>query len=372
MKSSQAIAFLFIGVIISGMLFGFVGFMSGWFKTTPSGGLSMAQLQSNCIAQGGTFNTVTGLCSITTQLPGQPSGECGGGVQVTVSGGGKDPIAGTADALNGELFLSDGTVVAGETSLPSAITTMSSAFPVKSSGYAMIGNDAAQSTTDRGTEYYYYKEPFTTECAPRSLGLIDIYTEGTPTFTCYDDGTQESTCNITVGTSVVDTTKIKITVSANAYLGMPNAGDNMPISYPLGVCFNVTTLSDWDKIYPSPYASGYSNAEYGVSNGKFAYPKFLQGYNILGDCYVIDSKSLRDPAGEGLGRYTEFYVILDPTSTGSVTVADVSYLHLLDLCWSKNDAMQWRLGFGDNSEQGTSLDCGLDTIASGVLAIYFT
>ena len=367
MKSSQAIAFLFIGVIISGMLFGFVGYMSGWFKTS-TGGLSIADLQSSCLAQGGSFDTNTRICSKYIDS-GQPSGDCAGGVQVTVSGGGKDPIAGTADALNGELFLSDNTLITGETSLPSAVTSISTSFPVKSSGYAMIGNDNGQSSTDRGTEYYYYKKPFSTACAPKSLGLVDIYTEGTPSYTCYDDGTQESTCNITIGTAVVDTTKIKITVSANTYLGMPNAGDNMPISYPLGVCFNVTTLSDWDKIYPSPYASGYSNAEYGVSNGKFSAPKFLQGFNILGDCYVLDTKALRDPAGEGLGRYTEFYVIFDPSSTGTVTIADTTFMHLLDLCWSRNDLLQWRLGFGDNSDQGTSYDCGMAS-SGNELTIY--
>lgn len=295
--------------------------------------------------------------------PPTGTGQCFGGLQTKISAGGKEIITGTGVNINVELWTADNVEETGETNANAAVTSISTTYPVQTSGYAMIGNDNYQSTTDRGTEYYYYKKPFTVGCAPVTLGLVPLYAEGTPTWTCYDDGVAETTCNITVGSSVVDTTELKITVSSNAYLGMTMAGDSMPIKYPLGVCFNVTTLADWDKIYPSPYASSYSDSALGITNGKFNEPDFIGGNNTLGSCYVLDTKALRDPAGEGLARYYRFWVIFDPDGSG-VTVADTTFVWLVDLCWSKDDNMQWRLGFGDASEQGGDSDCGMDTVAN--------
>lgn len=311
------------------------------------------------------------LCpGVTTTI--SPTGECAGGLYLDVTGGGKETITGTAIGVNAETFTADGAEVAGEVSVASAITTIADdVFPVKSAGYIMLGNDNFQSSTDRGTEYYYYKKPFTSACAPVNLGFVNLYAEGTPTFTCYDDGTVETTCNITMGTSVVDTTELKITVSSNAYLGMPKAGDGMLINYPLGVCFNVTTLADWDKIYPSPFASGYNDPVLGVENGKFDAPENISDTNIVGDCYVLDTGALRDPAGDGHARYHRFWVILDPTSDGTLDNTDDAIVFLVDVCWSKNDDMKWRLGMSDDSAEGTDKDCGLDTITHGRYNIAF-
>lgn len=368
MTSVVALMLLMVVIIVPITLFA-VWMMFGGTTTTP-------QTMYVCSDGSRVMNPASCPTTGTGAGTGTPTGGgCFGGLYVDVTVGGKETITGSAVGVNAETFTASGAEVAGETSVASAITKAASAvFPVQNSGYIMIGNDQAQSATDRGTEYYYYKKPFNVGCEPAIVGFVNLYAEGTPTYTCYDDGTAESTCNITIGTSVIDTTKIKITTSANAYLGMPNAGDNMPIRYPLGICINASSSSDWDKIYPSPYASSYTDQALGVVNGKFDSPDYLVANTsidtIIGDCYVLDTTALRDPAGEGLPRYTEFWLIFDPTASATIDITDHTSIHLINLCWSKNDDMKWRLGWLDDSEQGTDKLCGLDPITDGTKLIY--
>ena len=253
----------------------------------------------------------------------------------------KDLLAGSVITTNVEIFDSSDNLVVSETLINSTVSEISTSVPTNFNGYAMIGNDDLQSTTDRGTEYYYAKVPFTIGCVGVKTLDIKIPAEGTTTFTGYDDGASESTWNVTVGSGeTLVSPELKIQASALAYVGNP-ALDN-----PVAICVNATTLGDWDEIRPSNYKE------------KVVVPEFLSGKNIVGSCYVLPTASLKD-----YGTYRD-YIILDassghnPGASGDENV----FFHLVDKTYGKNDDLVWIPGFGDDSVLGTDADLGINSV----------
>src|SRR3990167_2754478 len=178
----------------------------------------------------------------TTPTPAQPTGAQAPGFAAALSVSGQNPVAGALVALNGELWTNNDGQITGETSVASALASLGTNLPNTFDGYVMIGNDVEQSTTDRGTEYYYRKAPvsWTNVGGLQTLERISTYAEGTPTWTGKDEGTVEATTNITVDSGESDTTlSLKIQTSASAYLGNPDpALNSFSGGAKLAVCFN--------------------------------------------------------------------------------------------------------------------------------------
>lgn len=281
-------------------------------------------------------------------------GSSGGGARpgfaATVKTSGYDPLASSLTGVNGELWTSADVQVAGETSVASTLTALSSNAPNDFDGYIMIGNDNYESGTDRGTEYYYTKYPVSWSGHAGDISFERISTpgEGTPTWTGYDDGTVEATTNITVGSGqTVTSTELKIAAGSNVYLGNPE------FEYPLAVCFNATgsgaggSTGDWDEVRPQNYVE------------KIDAPDFLNGLNIInGECFVLPTGALSD--------YEEFrfYIVMDAASGVNPAAGNSVYAYLLDKTYFKDDMNVWRAGWGDDSETGTDSDIGLATVGN--------
>jgi len=275
----------------------------------------------------------------------QTSGAVGYATTLTV--GGVNAITGASVDVNGEAFSNDLSFATGEIQVNSQPETLSSAAPNTMSGYAILWNDANQGT-DRGTEVYARKVPFSYQNkgtyqikdADGSL-WVKLYDESTPTWTGYDDGSAESTLNITVGSGqTVTSTELKIAAGSDAVLGNPD------FDRPLAVCFNASSLSDWDEIRPTNYVGTFSPCE------KFS------GRNMLDKCYILPTGALKD--------YEEyrFYIVLDAATGTNPGPGATVYAYLLDKTYYKNDQGMWESGWCDDSVEGTDYDPGIAAIGN--------
>lgn len=278
------------------------------------------------------------------------------GYATTLLAGGMNALTSAPVDVNTEVYSNDKTFTVAETQTDNQPETLSSAAPNTMAGYLLIGNDNGQSLTDRGSEVYYRKVPFSYVnkgvYQVQDVGggnLIKLYNETTPTWTGYDDGTAETTLNVTVGSGqTITSTELKIAAGTGGCLG------NKDFEYPLAVCFNVSTTADWDEIRPTSYVSTFDACE------------AHSGSNILGDCYVLPTDAICD--------YEEyrFHIVVDP-ATGINPPADdtdYAYAFLLDKTWYKNDNNEWESGWCDDSLLGTDQDPGI-TAYGNTKPIYF-
>ncbi len=222
----------------------------------------------------------------------------------------------------------------------------------------MMGNDNFASTTDRGGDYYYIKQPITWT---NQEGLITAdkvtqYLEGNLTEVCYDGGSSETTCNVTVGSGGrVNNVELEFTVSDNAAYGNPQ------ISNPIVFCANESTAGDFDWV--KPLVSGDITSATPVSA-----PQDQSDRNVIGgECYRLGHAALADQAGVA-DRMRFFYEIqassgVNPGVTTIVTIVLRDYTYYLD------DLQMWRIGFEDSSILSADADIGADDEASNSIDI---
>lgn len=260
----------------------------------------------------------------------------------TLTVGAIDRITKATADVNAELWSEDNNIIAGETEINSAASTLSSNVPMYFRGYIMIGNDDFQSTTDRGTDYYYTKVPVDFGCqGQKSISNIQLAAESTPTWTGYDDNVKETTLNITVGSGeTVTTAALQIKAGADAYLGNPE------FTYPLAVAFNESTSGMFDEIRPAKYVE------------KIPVPEFMAGMNMLPNAYVLPTGAIADY------DHYRFDLVIKARTGQNPGVTDYAYAFLLDKGYYKSDAGIWEVGWADNSDQGTDQDLGIAAIGN--------
>ena len=274
------------------------------------------------------------------------------GQLVTLSVRGVDKYTGNAVNVNAELWSSDNTQVVSETNVNQALTSLSSSLPNSFDGFVMLGNDDYQSTTDRGTEYYYVKYPVSWSNIQGLVAKDTIYTyaEETPTgsslWTFYDDGTKETTPNITIGSGGTYTAaSVKMMSSSNRCFGNPSLKGMKPRI--VGWCFNESTAGMFKEIKPLK------------NSGTFAVPEFLKGKNVV-DCYYVHD-DLCDGAYFETDLYIEANAGQDPTTSDYIGIIPV------DLAWVKNDQGKWVVAFGDDSDLTSDTDAGIDSISAALI-----
>lgn len=301
---------------------------------------------------------VTGVITIPklnlVSVTSTPSGS-GVGYATTLSAGGIDALTGGAVDVNAYAFADDGSWFTGEIQANSQPEQLSTAAPNSLKGYVMLGNDAGQGT-DRGSDYYFRKIDFKYDnkgayVVPDTDGdsLIAIYNESkTQTVTGYDDGTAESTLNITVGSGqTVTSTEIKFAADGDACIG------NKDFSRPVGVCFNTTDNGKFDEIRPVNYVGTFEPCD--------AYAK----YDILGKCYILPTDAICD-----YGEY-RFFVVIDAATGSDPTTGDEWWPIIMDKTYYKDDSGNFVEGWCDDSSEGTDYDPGIDGSASAKRS-YFT
>lgn len=273
-------------------------------------------------------------------LGGGTGGGAGGQEDATFKAGSRNIYTKAYVTTNAEVRESDHTAQLGETNVTSTLTSLSTTMPISMEGYMMIGNDNYESTTDRGTEIYYKKVAVSYTNEPVvSMGTIELYPEDTgPTWTGYDDGTAEAALNISVGTSTITSTELKLAATSQTCIGNPQ------IDHPVGVCFNVTTLSYWDDYRPSSYVDTFTT------------PEFMKGYNVIG-CYILDTPAICD------GNSFKFGITQDPGST-NIPTTEKAYAIVVDKTYCLNDADQWVECWGDDSNVASDADVGIDSLGN--------
>lgn len=291
----------------------------------------------------------------TTAPPsgGQPV-QMGPGYATIISVSAINAITGASitDA-NAWIYASDGSWAVTDVAVSSATTQVSNTSPNSLVGFAMIGNDQNQGT-DRGTEWYYTKIPINYQnkgvvmISSDASAKVKLYPETTSiTWTGYDDGVAENPLNVSVGTSVVSSTELKIQVASSSAFGNPE------LSNPVGVCFNVSDPAKFDDIRPTNYI------------GTFPVPEFLKGRNVIG-CYILPTEALVD---DGVHQtFYRFYITIDPAT--DLGVSDYAYAFAMDKTYYLDDNQVWQIGWGDDSARGTDYDPGFQAIGNEKLIAF--
>lgn len=277
------------------------------------------------------------------------SGSTGGlGHLSDISVGAINFLDGSSPDVNAEIYSKN--YVLGETQVntqPKLIADGAAPNTIKD-GRLMIGNDNGQSTTDRGNEYYYrqidfsYIDEATAYITDEDKAQwIKLYKESTPTWTGYDDGSPETTTNITIGSgeTLSDKLSLKIASGDDAALGNPDFNR-------IGVCVNVSTLADWEEIRPTDYVDTFTPCE------------AFNGRNMLDTCYVLNSAALTDYES------VSFDVLLEAATGVNPDGTDYAAFYFVEETWYKNDNAQWEHGFCDDSAEGTDYDPGVAALTN--------
>ena len=291
----------------------------------------------------------------TVISPSAPTGSQAPGYAAAFSVSGLNPVTGALVALNAELFTDEDSQTVAETSVASALTSLGTNFANTYKGYVMIGNDLEQSTTDRGDEFYYTKQPveWTNVAGLQTKERIPVYLEGTPTWTGKDEGTVEATTNISVSTAESDTTlSLKIQVSANAYLGNPDPLLDAFSKNKLAVGFNESTGGLLDPALTRPTVGTKS---LGFIPGNYTSFRMLGLWVLTDVTHLDDDPSTAQPATYEFGVTTKAAAGQDPAQT------DNMYVSLWDLTWCRNDARVWVACWSDESAVAADGDAGLRT-----------
>jgi hypothetical protein len=164
---------------------------------------------------------------------------------------------------------------------------------------------------------------------------IDVCALGSINIDGYDDGTKETTLNITVGTSQVSTTEFRIYADADDCIGNPN------LNNPIMVCVNGTAanLAYFNEIKPM-----------GVQKSSYV-PTTLTDSSSVKGCYVLPIPALKDGAAD------RRYWSIDPLSDPGVTV-EVSVC-VFDKDYYENDKSAYVPGFEDVSANAAATDVGI-------------
>jgi len=280
-------------------------------------------------------------------MPEVPEQKPGFGQLVSFSVKGVDKYTGSAVNVNAELWSDENKQMKAETQVNQALTSLGTDYPNTFSGYVMLGNDNYESTTDRGTEYYYVKYPVSWTDKQGLLTEDTIYTyaeetaTGTSLWTFYDDNTAETTANITIGSGGTYTAaSVKLKSSSNKCFGHPE------LSNAVGFCFNESTSGMFKEVKPQ------------INSGTFTPPEFLSGKNII-DCYYV-TEAVCD------GKYFETDLYFEAEAGQDPTTSDYVFIIPVDKCYFLNDNNRWEVGFGDNSALASDTDCGIDSIAAAL------
>ena len=114
---------------------------------------------------------------------------CNIGSLTTLTAGGYDSLGAARTNVNVYFVKSDDSFQRGETQSNAALASIETSAPNSFDGYLMVGNDNNLGT-DRGTEYYFTKQPLSYDCQGSvAVDLIPTYAEGTVTVSTYDSGT---------------------------------------------------------------------------------------------------------------------------------------------------------------------------------------
>lgn len=265
---------------------------------------------------------------------------CNIGSLTTLTAGGYDSLGAARTNVNVYVVKSDDSFQFGETQSNAALASISTSSPNSFNGYLMVGNDNNLGT-DRGTEYYFTKQPLSYDCQGAvSVDLVPTYAEGTVTVSVYDSGTLELSPNITVGSgATVDTTEVRLAVSANAAFGNPQL-DN-----PVAMCANMTAPTNWREVRPLNYVS------------TFGVPEFLQGRNFIGSCYVLPIQSIIDsPTQKNDFRFFVRLQAAAGTNPGTTQVRAV----FLDKTYYLDDQQHFKIGWEDRSDVAADTDIGTE------------
>ena len=273
--------------------------------------------------------------------PGVIQAGCNIGSLSTLKAGGYDPLGAARSAVNAYVVKPDGSFQLPETSSPSTLTSLDTSAPNTFSGSIYIGNDNNEGT-DRGTEYYFTKQPVSWNCegAP-TYDLIPTYAEGTLTLTVKDNGVVEASPNITVGSgATVDTTSVQLAVSASAAFGNPQ------LSNPISFCANATTPANWDTVRPLNYVS------------TIPVPEFLAGRNFLnGACYVLPTNSIVDSPTET--NTFEHFVRIRAAAGVNPGTEQLRFVYL-DKTYQLDDNQRWVESWEDRSDTAADGDIGAE------------
>lgn len=227
------------------------------------------------------------------------------------------------------VYMSSGRIV-GTSSVIDAYPDSIASLPVNFNGFLVSGN---------GSTYYTVKTPISWGC----VGTYDVPNDvkipaiGAPTVTGYDDGTAESSFNVTVGTADITSSEVKLSAPTGACLGNPT------LSRPIMVCVNgsASTLAYFKEIKPT-----------GVAKSSYV-PEFLtSGTSVLG-CYELPIDAVCD--GNNDRRFWTIDPISDPTSGMVVSLAYIDKDYYLD------DQNTWQVGWEDKSSYVAAADIGATT-----------
>lgn len=208
-------------------------------------------------------------------------------------------------------------------------------LPTCFDGYIMTGEDGGS-----GTDYYFTKTPMGWSCQGKYEypNKIKVAKESAVTFTGYDDGTKETTTNITVGTSKVTSTEIKIAADGGECIGNPN------LPNPIMLCVNGSSsvLAKFNEIKPT----GMTRTNY--------IPSILTDVGSVKACYILPINALCDGAEDR--RYWTIDPISDP-----VPETDWVDICLIDKNYYENDNYYYEPGWEDYSAYTTASDIGIAT-----------
>ncbi len=285
----------------------------------------------------------------TIPQPGVVINQPGVGYATTLRASGFDPLGAAATNVNVYVRNTDDSARVDETQANAALTSISTSMPNSFSGSIYIGNDATAATggvgaggvgTDRGTEYYFVKQPIEyTNTGEVVVGDIKTYQEGTVTVSAYDDGTVEASPNITVGSgATVDTSEFRISVSADSAFGNPQ------LENPIAFCANATVPANWDTIRPLNYVS------------TIPVPGMFSGRNFIGgSCYVLPTAAIMDAPNQK-NDYRGFFRLQATTSVNPGT--EQVRIGFIDKTYYLDDARMFRVGWEDASDNAADADIG--------------
>lgn len=227
--------------------------------------------------------------------------------------------------------LQDNPVVAATTLDASPTDTAS--LPICFNGYIITGDDDGTAP-----DYYWMKTTGVSWQCPGTFDFpydVKVALESGVTYTGYDDGTSESTWNITVGTTKVTSAELKIESAKGACIGNPS------IPRPLGICINgsSTTIAKFNEIKPT-----------GITK-TFTSPSYLSSLGSVLACYELPTEALCD------GQFYRFYLTIDPVSDPAA--GEVVYIHLMDKTYYLNDDQVYVIGWEDSSDLVADADIGI-------------
>lgn len=232
------------------------------------------------------------------------------------------------------------------TAIDAYVDEVGTDLPVFFSGSVVTGSDDG---TD--PDYYFVRTSTSWGC----VGTYDYPTDvkitledETPAFTGKDDGTVETTWNITVGTTVVSTASLRIESSKGECIGNPD------LNRPIAICVNGSTanLAKFNSIKPT------------TSGGTISAPQFMTAAGPVLECHILPTEALCD------GAFYEFYLTIDPISDPSA--GDLVDIVMLDKnLYLDVDDNKYYTGYEHEKTLTTNTDIGITAGGDIIKALNF-